>query len=80
MIKSRSVRQSMVRESQRQSDARRGQYPSVLRFSGSSLSEALTPDVNQLPHIENEGTLQDADGNFLNLDGYSLPGGPDIGS
>lgn len=56
----------------------RGQLKNVLFFSSEAEVNARIPDISKLPVEENNTTLQDADGNFFFLAGYSSIDGPDI--
>lgn len=83
-MNSRKVSQKVMRHNERGEEARRGMGEGgIMRLGSLSVAEKQIVNFSRLPVTYNDGPdseLQDADGNFYFLEGYSMPGGPDIGA
>lgn len=80
-MSSQIVRAQMERGRERASERDRGTAISGgMRFSSARTVDALIQSAARLPNAVTTQPLQDEDGNFLFLEGYSDPDGPDIGA
>jgi hypothetical protein len=77
---SRIVQEKVHRDAGRASESLRGLPRSLSRLSSGRTIETQVANASALPCLSSSVAMQDADGNFLNLPGYSKAGGPDIGS
>jgi hypothetical protein len=77
-LTNRVVREQMRALSMRQNEKARGVPTGPQRFASHRQMDINIPVVSKLPVYPEDGPLQDGDGNFYLLDGYSDPDGPDI--
>ena len=73
----RTARTLALGMTRRASDRARGDAPAMTRFSSNKASQIM-PNVAHLPCVRNTAQLQNEDGEFYFLDGWSDPDGPDI--
>ena len=81
-MNSRKVSEKTDRHNRRGEEARRGAGSMVVMGLGSlRVTESQIVNLSRLPVVPNDGPgteLQDAEGNFYFMEGYSHPDGPDI--
>ncbi|MES2463944.1 MAG: hypothetical protein V4671_25520 [Armatimonadota bacterium] len=76
---SRILRVQADEDSTRNGEKQRGVPVAQMRLSSHRAVETLVPNLSQLPVVENMTyeVLQNDDGSFRFLEGYSHPDGPD---
>jgi hypothetical protein len=67
-------------DAMRAEERRRGEAPSLLRFSSARAASSQVENPRLLPCAVSDAVLQDAEGRMLWLEGYSHPSGPDRGA
>jgi hypothetical protein len=68
------------RAQQRSGEVMRGAGRSIIRVAAGRAADQAFADTRRLPCKANTTALQNSSGQFLNIPGYSMPGGPDVGS
>lgn len=74
---SRTLRERASRENMRADEKQRGIPANHLRMNSQRVAETLIPTLNKLPCVISDQVLQNADGSFVFLAGYSSATGPD---
>jgi hypothetical protein len=77
-MQSRIAQQLRREQFERMAERADGRMPSVISFSSDRAAAINIPDLAKVPVTENTTELQDADGNYYILFGYSQFGGPDV--
>lgn len=77
-MKNRIAQQRLRDNIERAVDTVEGRERTILLFSASSEMKQRIGDIGKLPVAQNDTSLQDADGNFYFLVGYSAIDGPDV--
>lgn len=75
-----SATQVLRQRATRAEERRRGEAPSLLRFSSARAASSQVENPRLLPCAVSDAVLQDAEGRMLWLEGYSHPSGPDRGA
>lgn len=70
--------EKLIQSSQRLADKTRGLHTSYYNTVSARMVATRIIDTQQIPVLTNNSELQDANGNFYVLDGYSQVGGSDI--
>ena len=77
-MRNRIAQQRQQEIFQSTADRAAGRERTMLLFSSEQEMNQRIADIGKLPVAQNDTSLQDADGNFYFLVGYSVIGGPDI--
>ncbi len=75
---SRILRERQNEDNTRISERQRGVPAAQIRMNSHRTVEILIPTLNRLPSLESNEQLQNEDGTFTFLSGYSAVGGPDL--
>ena len=74
---SRIVREKVRRDNQFMGEKQRGLPGTQMRLSSARVAETLVPHLSRLSCVTSNTQMQNADGTFKTLAGYSRVGGPD---
>lgn len=77
-MRSRLAQDALQNNLERRGEKARGLGRSVIGLNAARATQIAIADVSKLPVAENTTLLQNADGLFLFLPGFSVPGGGDV--